>query len=121
MSGEGLLLNSIKCPAKRSKCPAKLKKTSCTLVPRKMGPWKLVNREICVEKENLRTQKEGFVNTTICEGCSMFYFQRFPQINSILSVLGTTKCCVWNVYAMELTEENIEKVRNKLIRKLTRK
>ena len=32
MSGEGLLLNSIKCPAKRSKCPAKLKKSSCTLV-----------------------------------------------------------------------------------------
>ncbi len=31
MSGEGLLLNSIKCPAKRSKCPAKLKKTLCTL------------------------------------------------------------------------------------------
>ncbi len=31
MSGEGLLLNSIKCPAKRSKCPAKLQKTSCTL------------------------------------------------------------------------------------------
>ncbi len=26
MSGKGLLLNSIKCPAKRSKCPAKLKK-----------------------------------------------------------------------------------------------
>ena len=26
MTGEGLLLNPIKCPAKRSKCPAKLKK-----------------------------------------------------------------------------------------------
>ncbi len=31
MSGKELLLNSIKCLAKRSKCPAKLKKTSCTL------------------------------------------------------------------------------------------
>ncbi len=32
MSDEGLLLNSIKCLTKRSKCLAKLKKSSCTLI-----------------------------------------------------------------------------------------
>ncbi len=57
MSGEELLLNSINCPAKNSKCPAKPKKTSRTLIladnyfqiiMMKYGLWLALGRNINV-------------------------------------------------------------------------